>query len=223
MPGFYTKMDLLCRIWPLQPLVDDIDWLVLLEGPDVSRCKVHQPLPGLNALPADVGSQDDVWELQQRAVGGERLHLLHIQSCAGNHTILQRLHKLCLVYDCSPGGVDDVRRGFHLKELRAANRVSGAVIQRAVDGHKVALREKGVQVHNLGPSEVRRSGSTGRNEDLHPKRQSDRGNCRANGTSAADESQGLASDFKMGQAAQGPPAEDVPTGELALLLEHGAA
>eukprot|EP00965_Chrysotila_dentata_P014127 468500-Pleurochrysis_carterae.AAC.4 len=86
--------------------VDDIDGAATQHRCAVLCDGVHEPLPCLAPLPADVRRQDHVWERVEGRGGRRRLRLLHVERRAADGAALQRIDQRLLAHDAAARRVD---------------------------------------------------------------------------------------------------------------------
>mmetsp|Transcript_24040 Transcript_24040/g.75883 ORF Transcript_24040/g.75883 Transcript_24040/m.75883 type:complete len:391 (-) Transcript_24040:2-1174(-) len=197
---------------------------------DVLDRGVHQLLPRLQALPADVGADVEVLRGEERAVRRQGLHLLHIQGRPCNGALLELLDDVHLLDDGPPRAVDEVGRLLHLLQLGGVHEVPRRGEERTVDAHVVALRKELLDRHPLHALHPW-LGEVGY-ENLHVERKRKLRHGEADASSTADQADRLALNLCVGQVeADGAPAANhagreacpVAVVEPPLLLEHGAA
>ena len=180
---------------------DPVDGAARKEGADIVGQHGHQALPGLQALPAHVGGQDDVFHRIEGIVRGRRLGLLHVQAGAGDLSGLQGLDEGRLVDEGAPGGVDDAGRRLHLLKGLPVDDVPGLGGQGTVEGEIVRAAQQLVQravahAFAVGP------GRAGIDQHLHIQRPGQLDDFAADGPFAQN-AQGLAVDLGMLHS-QGP-------------------
>mmetsp|Transcript_123106 Transcript_123106/g.359455 ORF Transcript_123106/g.359455 Transcript_123106/m.359455 type:complete len:319 (+) Transcript_123106:264-1220(+) len=114
--------------------------------------RVHQFLPRLQALPADVRADDEVGRGEERAVRGHGLRLLGIQGGARDGASLELFDDVLLLHDGPAGAVDDVGGLLHHLDPLRVDQVLRRGEERAVQADEVALRQellKGDPLHVL--------------------------------------------------------------------------
>ena len=90
--------------------------------------------------------QNDVVELPQRVIGGQRLGLEHVQPGARQLAFSQRRDQGRPIDDRAAGRVDQKRGGLHQAQLALPEQMVRRAIQRAMHAHEVRASEQLVQV-----------------------------------------------------------------------------
>mmetsp|Transcript_43168 Transcript_43168/g.137268 ORF Transcript_43168/g.137268 Transcript_43168/m.137268 type:complete len:365 (-) Transcript_43168:8-1102(-) len=169
----------------------DVHRAPLEEGGYVVGDDVHQPLPRLQALPADVGREDDVFQRVQGAVRYRRLLILNIEPCTSDRAGLQRCDQVILLDERAAARVDDEGRGLHQLQGCLLDDVPRLPVQGAVEADEVAGLEQLFQRHGV------RLRAPARDEHLHAHELRDLCNLAADAAAATDEAKGLAPQLEV--------------------------
>ena len=167
--------------------------------------------------------QDNVGEVKQRAVYSERFGLLHVQGSSGNGAAPQGLDQLRFVDYGSSCSVDDERAWLHHGNLRRPDGAPRLIVERAMDGDKVAALQQLRDRDDLHPGLRAGGQSAGGDEHVHAHRQGDVSDPRPDCAAASDEPDGLSVYLKVGQVTQAAPPHPVTQRQPLLLLHEGAA
>lgn len=165
------------RVYPTRGVVDQVAHALrrtVQEQLEVSAEEPDDVGPALGGVPGDVGRDQEVRRIPQRAVGWERLRVGDVDHRTSQATVPQGVVEGGLVDQPSPCHVDEQGRWLHRRELGGADQVSGGPVQRCAEHDDVARRQELTEslrrqqaVERLAGDEQR---TALRGPDLHPER-----------------------------------------------------
>ena len=101
---------------------------------------------GLRRDPRHVRADDDIGQVQQRVVGGDRLLLEHVEAGGADLAAAEALEERVLLLGLAAGGVDEDHPVLHLRDGLAVDHVMRLGRVRRVAGHDVRLAQDRVQI-----------------------------------------------------------------------------